>query len=352
LTGTDLSRRGIIKTAAASGLCLLTGSHKALAQSGSITFAGINLAGAEFGDLLGKHAKDYIYPGPEQINYYVDLGFNLVRIPCKWERLQPALGTPLQERELVLLTQAVHRARARNASVVLDPHNFGGRSLWDENWRSGHLIGSAQVGTMAFADFWGQLASHFANQPGVIFGLMNEPAGLQAADWLASANAAIAAIRRTGARNLILVPGVAYTGAHSWLSSGNTVMQHVQDPAQNFALEVHQYLDSDSSGTHDQAVSPTIGSERIKNFVAWARERKLRALLGEFGASMDSQSCAALEDLCQAVHAAPDVWLGWAAWAGGAWWPEDYRFNLNPMKGGGLRPQTRILSSFARSIKA
>jgi endoglucanase len=352
LTATHLNRRGVLTSAAAAGIYMLSGNRKPAAQNGRITFAGINLAGAEFGNLLGKHAKDYIYPGREQIGYYADLGFNLVRIPCKWERLQPALGEPLQERELALLSQAVAQARAHRATAVLDPHNFGGRSLLEENWRTGHLIGSPKVSTGVFADFWGRLAAAFLHQPDVIFGLMNEPSGLEARDWLAIANAGIRAIRQTGARNLILVPGVAYTGAHSWLSSGNTAMQDVQDPAQNFVLEVHQYLDSDSSGTHDEAVSPTIGSERIKNFVAWARERKLRALLGEFGASKDTQSCTALEDLCRSIHANPDVWLGWAAWAGGAWWPEDYRFNLGPPKTGGLRPQTRILSAFARSIKA
>jgi aryl-phospho-beta-D-glucosidase BglC (GH1 family) len=57
----------------------------------------------------------------------------------------------------------------------------------------------------------------------VIFGLMNEPNALPASQWVSAANAAIEGIRGTGATNLILVPGVSWTGAHSWVSSGNSV---------------------------------------------------------------------------------------------------------------------------------
>ncbi len=48
--------------------------------------------------------------------------------------------------------------------------------------------------------------------PKVIFGLMNEPHDLPTENWLTAANVAIAAIRATGATNLITVPGNAFTG--------------------------------------------------------------------------------------------------------------------------------------------
>ena len=83
------------------------------------------------------------------------------------------------------------------------------------------------------------------------FGLMNEPNGVAATQWLAAANAAIAGIRASGAQNLVLVPGVRWTGAHSWYSgdsgSNAAVMGGVVDPLDHYAYELHQYLDSDSS---------------------------------------------------------------------------------------------------------
>jgi endoglucanase len=179
---------------------------------------------------------------------------------------------------------------------------------------------------------------------------MNEPWGLKAEDWLVIANQAIAAIRGAGAEQLILVPGVAYTGAHSWINAGNAVMGDIVDPVKNFAFEVHQYLDADSSGTSPTAVGARIGSLRIEEFQRWARQTDIKAFLGEFAAGEDEISLEALNDICETMQSNSDVWLGWAAWAGGSWWPADYIFNLEPLNDGQIRPQTKILAGYARRI--
>ena len=67
-----------------------------------------------------------------------------------------------------------------------------------------------------FNAFWRMLADRTKAHAHVIYGLMNEPADIAANRWLDIANAALAAIRSVGADQLVLVPGVAYTGAHSW----------------------------------------------------------------------------------------------------------------------------------------
>ena len=162
------------------------------------------------------------------------------------------------------------------------------------------------------------------------------------------ANESIGALRREGASQLVLVPGIAYTGAHSWLSARNVVMGNVVDQANKFAFEVHQYFDPDSSGTSPIAVSASIGSERIEAFQRWCRENGFKAFLGEFAAGADETSFAALDNICNTLEVNSDVWLGWAAWAGGRWWPDDYIFTLEPSKGGRMRPQTQILASYAR----
>lgn len=77
----------------------------------------------------------------------------------------------------------------------------------------------------ALADLWRRLALEFKNDKAVIFGLMNEPNGISAPDWANAAQGAINAIRKTGANNLILVPGTAYTGAHSWRSTSYGILQ-------------------------------------------------------------------------------------------------------------------------------
>jgi endoglucanase len=57
----------------------------------------------------------------------------------------------------------------------------------------------------------------------------------------------------------------------------------LQDPSNNFAIEMHQYLDSDGSGTSDVCVSPTIGAERLAAATKWLQDNKLRGFLGEIG---------------------------------------------------------------------
>ncbi|MCC7251284.1 glycoside hydrolase family 5 protein [Hyphomicrobium sp.] len=315
-----------------------------------LAFAGVNLAGAEFGKVPGRHTFDYAYPPPATIDYYAGLGFNVIRVPFRWERLQPRLGEALATDEQARLAAVVAHASAKGQSVIIDPHNYARRRVETDNWAREHFIGTDAVPTETFADFWRRLAEAFKGNPRAIFGLMNEPAGIAVDAWLPAADAAVKSIRETQASNLILVPGIDYAGAHSWISSGNVRMRAIADPADNFAFEVHQYLDGDSSGTSPEAVSATIGSERIRAFQDWAREHQFKAFLGEFGAADNERSLAALRDLCRTLEDNADVWLGWAAWAGGSWWPEDYFLNLEPAKDGRARKQTEILAEHARRV--
>ena len=207
------------------------------------------------------------------------------------------------------------------------------------------MIGSPQTPNSSFADVWGKLAGHFTSNPGVIFGLMNEPHVQSAADWLVSANAAIAAIRSAGALQEILVPGTDWDGAWSWTladTNNATVMgPGVVDPGHNFAFEVHQYLDSDSSGTHPGVVSPTIGVERLTAITQWAEANSHRLFLGEIGVDTQATSLAALDNTLNFIKQHTDVWQGVTYWAGGPWWG-NYMFSIEPQNGVD-KPQMAIL---------
>jgi len=174
------------------------------------------------------------------------------------------------------------------------------------------LIGSAPTPNSSFADVWGKLAGHFKSNPDVIFGLMNEPHVQSATVWLDSANAAIAAIRSAGAMQEILVPGSYWDGGWSWTKTDNAAVMGtgVKDPAHNFAFEVHQYLDSDSSGTHPGVVSPTIGVERLTAITQWAEANHQRLFLGEIGVDTDPTSLQALDNTLGHIKQHTDVWSG------------------------------------------
>ena len=311
---------------------------------------GVNLAGAEFGTRMpGVHGSDYTYPEREEILRLQRQGFGSVRLPFRWERLSPQLYGPLDEKEWRRLSECVATAAAAGVELVLDVHNYAARHVGADGFVRPHRIGTREVPTASLAWLWAEIARRTRHEPHVVYGLMNEPAEIDAAVWLATANEAIAAIRATGARNLILVPGVDYSGAHSWYRAGNTVLAEVYDPAGNIAIEVHQYLDTDSSGRDPLAVSSTIGSERIEAFQEWARSRGFRAFLGELGTGTSPLSLAALEDLLTEVHSNPDVWIGWAGWAAGRWWPDDYPLKLDPDRDGRWPAHARAMAAFARS---
>ena len=258
--------------------------------SAPLSYKGASLAGAEFGvdaygngPLPGKFAVNYMYPdsayaaGYTSPDYFLSKGMTTFRLPFRWERLQPTRNAPFDAVELARLTTTVGHLTAKGATVLLDPHNYA---------RYGTaIIGSPAVPNADFADLWSRLAGAFQGNPHVLFGLMNEPHDMPTEQWASAANAAIAAIRSTGAGNLILVPGNGWTGAESWAQSwygtpNANVMLTITDPANNFAFEVHQYLDT-AGGTNPACVSATIGSQRMQGLTAWLRANGRKAFLGD-----------------------------------------------------------------------
>jgi len=210
--------------------------------------------------------------------------------------------------------------------IILDPHQYGRRRLGGQ----AHIIGeSAEVGAAQFAAFWGALARRCRGDGHVIFGLQNEPHDQDLSRLVDVQNAALAAIRAAGARNLALVSGSAWSGAHSWVSSGNAAaMAGVHDPANNMAYDVHQFLDGDSSGTH--AVCVADAAARLAPFTTWARRLRQRGFLSEFGAGGGDACAAAMTALLEHIAANRDVWIGWTYWAGGPWWDDDYPLSIEP----------------------
>ena len=106
-------------------------------------------------------------------------------------------------------------------------------------------------------------------------------------------------------------------------------MSGVKDSAHHYIFEVHQYLDADSSGSKPETVSPTIGSERLKEFTLWCREHHEKALLGEFAAGDTEMGAHAIDDMLGFMENNADVWVGYTWWAAGAWWG-NYMYSVEP----------------------
>jgi endoglucanase len=331
----------------ASALCLpvwLALAAPALAapplqDDARLTLPGVNLASGSFGSPGNRREFDYTYPKKADIDYYTDKGFKSFRLSFLAKRLlsKDDSGQLVPTDDMNILAELIDYAAAKGATVILDMHDYG-------LTMSEKLIGRDPGSTEEFAAQWRAIAGEVARKPNVVFGLMNEPNRQTAAEWLEGANAAVAALRQAGAKQLVLVPGSYWDSAFTWTSTDNAeVMTGVRDPEKNFAFEVHQYLDSDNSGGHAEAV-PGAGSTRLVDFTEWARKQGVRAFLGEFGWAANAPAQKEGHDLLCYMSRNQDVWQGWAYWAGGPWWG-DYMYSIQPADGVD-RPQMSVLAPF------
>ena len=335
----------------------------------------MNLSGAEFGqgNLPGTFGTDYTYPTDAEVDYFTSKGMNIFRLPFRWERLQTSADAPLNTTELARMDAFVDYATSKGANVILDPHNFeryfpvstGGRRGTNFQNSAGGLIGGTVADSQGhvvtnsdFANLWSQLATHYASNPHVMFGLMNEPNAVPEAQLIGTENAAIAAIRATGAQNTILVPGNSFTGAWTWddptsgtdASTSNASamlgITGITNPNSNILVEMHQYMDSDGSGTHATINNndPMTAVERLTNATAWLKANGIRGFLGEFGVDNSIINGAdpndpntlgneVLNNMMQYLEANSAEWTGFTAWGGGPWWPTNSLFHIDPVSG-------------------
>lgn len=219
---------------------------------------GVNANGGELGtDSTFSNANpgvfggNYFYPDLDDFTYLAGRGHKIVRIPFRWERVQPKLYQALSSTEILRLKACVADAGRSGMKAILDAHNFA-------NYRTAksqeNRIGSAEVPVSAFTDLWSRLAKAFKGNSDVRgFDLMNEPMDMPstatkpaAALWEETSQEALSAIRNAGARGKV----VYVAGYHKHESTGKGgvfafVLNHpdswIADPAKKFAYTTHGY---------------------------------------------------------------------------------------------------------------
>jgi endoglucanase len=320
-----------------------------------LAYRGLSLAGAEFaasndgtfnGNGYGTIPDSYYYPNTDwpqpdypgsyaqtAYPYYRAKGFNIFRLPFRWERLQRRLNAEFDASEAMRLKNTVQAMLNAGSFVLLDVHNYA-RYATEADIQAGRpaqLVGTSAVPIAAFADLWKRLATLYKDNNRVLFGLMNEPWGYNDPNtWREAANAAIAAIRETGAKNLVLVCGNEWGDAGNW-ERFSGALKDIKDPASNFAFEVHAYPDTEQNGSGNSCPDVKAGSKQLQPFTTWARSHKMKGFLGEFSAGTnieaESNCLEAVNDQLAHVEQNTDVYLGWTYWAGGQGFGPD-----NPME--------------------
>jgi endoglucanase len=316
--------RIILAALLASYTCFSTAQAAAKPDSTPVILWGINDSGFDFGN--GAIVwRNYAIPDP---GYYLQHGVRLVRIPFQIGRLQPVAGGMLAPDVVGYLKKIIAEDDEAGAITVLDPHGYGFFNIDGKP----HDILTDPAAAADYVDFMKQLAVAFARD-NVAIGLMNEPHTGDDAHYAKIWNQAIAVIRQSGFRGVILVPHAHWSSAAD-ITPRTPFLGDIVDPDKNWILELHSYLDPDGTGTYRQPVtSTTIGVERLAGAIAWSRQSGIRLFLGETGAPPDAVGLTALQTMFNEIASAPDVFWGVAMWGGGAWWKPNYPMRLDPIDG-------------------
>lgn len=177
---------------------------------------------------------------------------------------------------------------------IIDMHNYA-------RWNGG-IIGQGGPTNEQYADTWSKIATKYADESKVAFGIMNEPHDVDVSEWADSAQAAVTAIRNAGATSqIILLPGTDYTAASTFISSGSAeALAAITNPdgsTDNLIFDVHKYLDSDNSGTHTECVTNNI-DDAFSPLADWLRTNGRMAFNSETGGG-NTASCE--QYLCQQI---------------------------------------------------
>jgi hypothetical protein len=231
---------------------------------------GVVDAGGEFGEAPttqrtskfsnehpGAYGREYHYDTSATFSFLASRGIQQVKIPFRWERLQPKPGGRLAPAELRRLRAVVERAGAAGLEVVLDVHNFGAYYLEHGGKGRRCALGRRGCTVSDFADLWRRIAAAFRGSSEVVgYTLMTEPVAMKRVRsrsapevWRQASQAAVKAIRRAGERNAVLfISGYHWSSTHDWTRWNPEPW--ITDPAGLIRYEAHHYWDRDHSGAY------------------------------------------------------------------------------------------------------
>jgi len=260
---------------------------------------------------------------------------NFFRVTFLMERMCPVdqttghgLGRVFNETYFAEYKDAIDYITVHHGKYALiDPHNYMRYNNPSQQPFSGSVIGNTSdpraATTEDFGIFWNELALRFRDNPNVVFGINNEPNSMPTELVLQNDQSAVDGIRASGANQLILAPGNGFTGGHAWTQSSqgdqpsSEFMFLLRDPINNMAMDIHEYLDIDFSGSHDTCTQP--GPSNLANLTAWLIEHNLKAVVSEFGGGANQNCIDFIGDMLTYL-ADNDVYIGWSAWAAGPLW--------------------------------
>ncbi|ODO00419.1 hypothetical protein I350_07059 [Cryptococcus amylolentus CBS 6273] len=288
---------------------------------------GVNLAGCEFGiQQDGSATGGAKCPDVSLVAHYVADGANAFRIPFGWQYITPSWSsTSFNTGYFNAFDKVVRAVLNKGAYAMIDLHNY---ARWD-----GKIVGQGGPTNADLASMWSLLAKKYANEPKVIFGIMNEPHDLNMDTWATTVQASVNAIRAAGATSqAIALPGTVYDAVGVWGSGQSDAMLRITDPAHGndkslLIIDAHQYLDDPPSGVSRECANN--GVANLQYFERWLNKNGRKAIISETGGGNTASCVKNLGEEINYIKTHPNVFVGFTVWAAGSW-PADYELNINP----------------------
>jgi endoglucanase len=294
-----------------------------------VQYRGLNRSWAEWGDEWDGWSGETVYGFPTpadlaaELTFYASKGFNILRLPISWERVQHDLKGDLDADYAGQVTSFVSQANAGGWVVIIDLHNYNryATGAFDTagtqvNTYTRHVFGDGSLDESHLADVWTRLSTMFIGNPDVVFNIMNEPHDFPVIsdDWFGKIQTVMDAIRGTGADQLILVPNSRGSDVDHWDSYApnggsmdSVAALALTDSANNYAFDMHAYQDDPSS--------PTSYVELITPVTNWAKANGQQLFLSELGiVNGAANGAVALGNLMTYLNDNSDAWTGWATW--------------------------------------
>jgi len=314
---------------------------------------GLNAVGFDLHPTARRSmAGDARVPDKEAIRYFFERGSNCFRLAITWERLQLYVGSEDLDAVDGFHDIVEFITKTLGGYVIIDPHNN------DE----GLQFDAQDVSREDFVNLWIAITKMYGNNDKCIFGLYNEPRfgyedgtpgyfdpnvldrdGRVIEFWRQWMQSAIDAIRALGAKNLILVPGLHWTGCADWSGNwwwgetllekpnqGNSRLAALTDPENYIAYDVHQYMDGRYTGQepgctgHDmnwycKDSSDCSGADAgLQTTINWAKTYNKKLFMTEIGSwpGNDGTEPICKAKMCnylQQMHES-NVFIGYTVW--------------------------------------
>jgi endoglucanase len=140
---------------------------------------------------------------------------------------------------------------------------------------------------------------------------------------------------------------VQKTHASNFVDNGSAAalnkITNLDGSKSNLVFDVHQYSDSDNSGTHSTCVSSSDNIAGFTKLASWLRTNGRQAILTEAGGSNDQSCLTAVCDILNYLMTNSDVYLGWTGWSAGMF-AADYVLSEVPTGSAGSYKDQAIVS--------